>query len=873
MEIIKPKNEQRDIKYYKLDNGIRCSLISDPDIDKSYVVVCINIGSLANKQYLDGLAHLLEHMCFITSKKYQEPNYLQSKMMEFGGSSNAYTSAHETVYYFDIFSNHLEEIIEIFVDFLFNAELKEEYILKEIMNVDSEHKKNINNDIWRLFNIQHLLSPNNSNNNAFFTGSEQTLKKPDIHKQILEFYKKFYTPENISVSIGSNYDNKKIYNIVNRWFGTIPYQPSLNIYINKPLFKNRMNRTYVIKSINDSFNIKYVYELPDSLYSFKAVNNIYDLIGYLFNINSEGAIRDFLKLENLIVSIVSDYEKKEGLFNIYIELTTHGFNNMNLIDGYIKYYLEYILNNVNFDILSNYLREISNFNFENDSKMECSELANELAVNIFTHEPKYIYGHYIESSHLNNVNINQIKEVFSKCLKLVSLNKFNFNNPKLKTKIDPYYGTEYAQVKNINGEITKFNIKFDFENHYLKSVPKYIKNLKQKIPIEIKKNIWFGNSSQFNEPLYYISFIFNNEKYFKTSKDYLLTSISSILLQYLINKKLDKSSNINYNTNILLNPYKNSIIIDMTLLNDIKISQIYINNVFNELFNEINFPHDFIKNKIKSTRKTIKNTIFTSPWDLVDYYFNLSYSTKYIYTELLKEIKNINNNDIISRINSFFNDSKLNIYIYGNIKDIPNFNILSKYLNNNWSQPLFKNKNKIMISHPNTNEKNNCIKIIYWISKFEPVNILYLMLTYIIFSDLFFNRLRTEQQLGYLVGLAHGVDNGYYYVYQKVQTTFNINLVKERINEFNLSIIDELKKINLNKWIETLKQHLHKKEESLSDYYNKYYNEIVKQTYMFNRNEILLQNINKINILDFEKWIYKYIIHNKNKTTIVSQCK
>ena len=123
MEIIKPKNEKRDIKYYKLENGIRCSLISDPDIDKSYVVVCINIGSLANKQYLNGLAHLLEHMCFITSKKYKEPNYLQSKMIEFGGSSNAYTSAHETVYYFDIFTNHLEEIIEIFVDFLFNAEL------------------------------------------------------------------------------------------------------------------------------------------------------------------------------------------------------------------------------------------------------------------------------------------------------------------------------------------------------------------------------------------------------------------------------------------------------------------------------------------------------------------------------------------------------------------------------------------------------------------------------------------------------------------------------------------------------------------------------------------------------------------------------
>ena len=873
MEIIKPKNEQRDIKYYKLENGIRCSLISDPDIDKSYVVVCINIGSLANKQYLDGLAHLLEHMCFITSKKYKEPNYLQSKMMEFGGSSNAYTSAHETVYYFDIFSNHLEEIIEIFVDFLFNAELKEEYILKEMKNVDSEHNKNLNNDLWRLFNIQHLLSPKDSNNNSFFTGSLETLKKPDVHKQIVEFYKKFYTSENISVSIGSNYDNKKIYNIVNKWFGSIPHQKSINIYIDKPLYKNRLDRTYVVNSVNDSFNLKYIYEIPNSLYELKPINYIYDLISYMFNINSEGAIRDFLKLENLIVGINSYYEKKEGIFNIDIELTSHGYNNMNLIDGYIKYYFEYIFNNIDFDILSDYIKQITNFNFDNDSKTECSDLANELAVNMFIYEPKYIYGNYIETSHLNNVNINEIKHVLSKSLKLVSLNKFNFENSKLKIKTDPYYKTTFARVKNIDGQPKKFNIKFDFENPYLKSVPKFINNLTQKIPIEIKKNIWFGNSSQFDEPLYYISFIFNNEKYFKTPKEYLLTSISSTLLQYWINKKLDKSGHINYSTGISLSPYKNNITIDMTLLNDIKISQLYINNIFNELFSKIDFPVDFIKNKIKTFKKELKNIIFTSPWDLVDYYFSLSYSTKYIYSDLLKEIKNINHDDIISWINTFFDDSKLNIYIYGNIKEIPNFNILTKYLNNNWSKPKYTLTKDIIITHPNINEKNNCIKIMYWISKFEPINVLYLILTYIIFSDLFFNRLRTEQQLGYLVGLAHGVDNDQYYIYQKVQTTFDTNLVQERINEFNLSIIDELKKINLNKWVETLKKHLLKKEESLSDYYSKYYNEIVKQTYNFNRNEILLQNINKINILDFEKWINKYLIHNKNKTIIITKCK
>ena len=161
----------------------------------------------------------------------------------------------------------------------------------------------------------------------------------------------------------------------------------------------------------------------------------------------------------------------------------------------------------------------------------------------------------------------------------------------------------------------------------------------------------------------------------------------------------------------------------------------------------------------------------------------------------------------------------------------------------------------------------------YSISKFEPINILYLKLTYIIFSDLFFNRLRTEQQLGYIVSLSYKNYNQHYYICQEIQSTFNIKLVQERINEFNLSLINELKKINLNKWIKTLKLHLLKKEESLEEYSNKYYNEIINQTFIFNKNEILLQNINKINILDFEKWINKYIIHNKNKIVIISNHK
>jgi hypothetical protein len=132
MDVIKPDSEDRIIKYDILSNKLKCISIHSKNINRSYIVACVNVGSLANKEYCDGLAHLLEHMCFITSKKYNEKNYVQNKAAEYGGYTNAYTDDLNTVYFFEVFTKNLENMVEIFSDYLFNAELKESYIKDEI---------------------------------------------------------------------------------------------------------------------------------------------------------------------------------------------------------------------------------------------------------------------------------------------------------------------------------------------------------------------------------------------------------------------------------------------------------------------------------------------------------------------------------------------------------------------------------------------------------------------------------------------------------------------------------------------------------------------------------------------------------------------
>jgi len=58
------------------------------------------VGSLEDPERSLGLAHFLEHMLFMGSKKYPVHNEYSSFINQNSGMDNAYTSDLETNYYF-----------------------------------------------------------------------------------------------------------------------------------------------------------------------------------------------------------------------------------------------------------------------------------------------------------------------------------------------------------------------------------------------------------------------------------------------------------------------------------------------------------------------------------------------------------------------------------------------------------------------------------------------------------------------------------------------------------------------------------------------------------------------------------------------------
>lgn len=68
----KPLEDLREYAGLKLQNQLKLLLISDPETDISAASLSVHCGSLLDPVSLQGLAHYLEHMCFMGSEKVRE---------------------------------------------------------------------------------------------------------------------------------------------------------------------------------------------------------------------------------------------------------------------------------------------------------------------------------------------------------------------------------------------------------------------------------------------------------------------------------------------------------------------------------------------------------------------------------------------------------------------------------------------------------------------------------------------------------------------------------------------------------------------------------------------------------------------------------
>ena len=95
--------DTRAYRHQVLPNGLEVLLVSDPDSDQAAAALAVDVGSFAEPESHLGLAHFLEHMLFLGTEKYPDPDGYGDFISRNGGDRNAYTALDHTNYFFSIF--------------------------------------------------------------------------------------------------------------------------------------------------------------------------------------------------------------------------------------------------------------------------------------------------------------------------------------------------------------------------------------------------------------------------------------------------------------------------------------------------------------------------------------------------------------------------------------------------------------------------------------------------------------------------------------------------------------------------------------------------------------------------------------------------
>ena len=111
------KGDKRKTQTLSMENGLDVLLVSDPDVHRSAAALSVGTGYLYDPKEKAGLAHYLEHMLFLGTKKYPEVGSYKKFLDSHSGGSNAYTSGNMTNYFFQVSHDGFNDALDRFSDF------------------------------------------------------------------------------------------------------------------------------------------------------------------------------------------------------------------------------------------------------------------------------------------------------------------------------------------------------------------------------------------------------------------------------------------------------------------------------------------------------------------------------------------------------------------------------------------------------------------------------------------------------------------------------------------------------------------------------------------------------------------------------------
>lgn len=292
--------------------------------------------------------------------QYPGENDYNSYLTKYGGYANAFTTPTDTNYYFELSASStsnspgasanaseaslpipknqspLYGALDLFSQFFVDPLFSEQTLDRELRAVDSENKKNLQSDPWRIQQLNRGLSNKEHPMHMFSTGNYEVLHDDPIARgvkirdEFIQFYQKHYSANRMKLAVIGKESLDEQQSWVEELFAEVPNHdlPKLR-WDNIPAYTEAEFRTQIfVKPVMDQRTLELYFPYPDEdeLWQSQPSRYISHLIGH----EGPGSILAYIKEKGWANSLTAGPNgicPGTNFFGVIIRLTEAGLKN------------------------------------------------------------------------------------------------------------------------------------------------------------------------------------------------------------------------------------------------------------------------------------------------------------------------------------------------------------------------------------------------------------------------------------------------------------------------------------------------------------------------------------------------------------------
>ncbi|MFP5210669.1 MAG: M16 family metallopeptidase, partial [Acidobacteriota bacterium] len=250
---------------YAFSNGLHVLLCPDNSKPKITVNVVYLVGSRNEGYGETGMAHLLEHMVFKSTKSGRE--VFKELTERAGGFFNGTTSYDQTMYFetFNASDDNLQWALGLEADRMVDMTMLKKDLDTEMTVVRNEMEMGENSPVNILNQRVMAAAYNFHNYGKSVIGNRTDVERVPI-ENLAAFYHKYYQPDDAYLIIAGQFDEAKALGMVSQTIGAIPrpQRTLLQPYTAEPTQEGE--RSVMLRRVGNIQAILAVYHIPAALH-------------------------------------------------------------------------------------------------------------------------------------------------------------------------------------------------------------------------------------------------------------------------------------------------------------------------------------------------------------------------------------------------------------------------------------------------------------------------------------------------------------------------------------------------------------------------------------------------------------------------------